>query len=80
MGGGRQCLMTETTVSAVDPIDTWACRRQDGKDLVQMWKEEKQLKGLKYKYLNTTDDLTKLNTEDTDYVMGNRQFFYLQYF
>lgn len=63
-------MMTMVRASVEDPIDGWACRRHDGRDLVASWMEDKQRRGLKYIVLNTTEDLIETDMEQVDYVMG----------
>ncbi|XP_054267620.1 alkaline phosphatase-like isoform X1 [Macrosteles quadrilineatus] len=70
MGGGRQCLMTNSSVTPQDPRDTWACSRGDNRDLVQTWVKHKQQLGLSHSYLTNTDDLTRLDPNNVDYVLG----------
>lgn len=53
-----------------DQIDTWSCRRNDGRDLIQTWKIDKEKKKATYKFLRNTGDLRNLDIDKTDYVLG----------
>lgn len=70
MGGGRQCLKSNITPTAEDPRDTWACSREDGKDLVNQWQQHKRELGANSAYLTSTEDLISLDTQSVDYVLG----------
>ncbi|XP_063234129.1 alkaline phosphatase-like [Bacillus rossius redtenbacheri] len=70
MGGGRQCLNTNLTLGPSDPLDTWSCRRQDGRELVSAWRQDKEARGLRHAVLANTRDLRQMDVDDTDYVLG----------
>lgn len=70
MGGGRQCLQSNVTDSDADPIDTWSCRRQDNRDLIKVWSDDKKSKNLKHKVVENTGGLLSGDTKDADYVLG----------
>ncbi|XP_046388952.1 alkaline phosphatase-like [Ischnura elegans] len=72
MGGGRQCLQSNVVDTAYDPIDRWACRRQDGLDLMKEWERDKQFRGLPYKVLSNAGDLRALTKDrnSSQYLLG----------
>ena len=70
MGGGLQCLTWNITNKPNDPIDTWSCKRGDGRDLIRTWKEDKEKRNATHKFLRNTKDLKDLDYAKTDYVLG----------
>lgn len=70
MGGGRQCLKTEIVDSDADPIDTWSCRRKDGKDLMKTWTADKVERRLHHKVVENTGSLLSEDTQQADFVLG----------
>ncbi|XP_034238800.1 alkaline phosphatase [Thrips palmi] len=70
MGGGRQCLQSNVVDSDADPIDTWSCRRKDNMDLIQAWKDDKESRKLKHKFVGNTGTLLAADTKEADYVLG----------
>ena len=68
MGGGRQVLMTNVTGTEKDPLDEWAGRRKDGRDLIDDWKKDKSDK--KAIVVQNNEELSAVNFEDTDYLLG----------
>lgn len=70
MGGGRQCLVSNVTGTDDDPIDKWSCISMDGRNLIEDWKKDKIERGLRSAVLQNNDDLNKLDTANTDFVLG----------
>ncbi|XP_026477992.1 LOW QUALITY PROTEIN: alkaline phosphatase, tissue-nonspecific isozyme-like [Ctenocephalides felis] len=70
MGGGRQCLVSNSNGSDADPIDTWACISKDGRDLISEWKRDKEDRKLKHSVVQNTAELQKIDPSETDYVFG----------
>uniref|UniRef100_A0A8D8VFS4 Alkaline phosphatase n=1 Tax=Cacopsylla melanoneura TaxID=428564 RepID=A0A8D8VFS4_9HEMI len=70
MGGGRQCMVTNSSFSPRDPEDVWSCKRKDGKDLVQEWALDKTRRGYSYKYVTHTEELSMVNVDNTDFLLG----------
>lgn len=70
MGGGRQCLVSNVTGSDADPLDTWACYSEDGRDLIGDWSNDKRSRNLKYAVVQNNDELDSLDTDNTDHVLG----------
>ncbi|KAI8431966.1 hypothetical protein MSG28_004499 [Choristoneura fumiferana] len=70
MGGGRQMLVSNSTGTAGDPINLWGCYRQDGLDLIQQYRDDKDQRGLKHSVVQNNRDLSSVNFDDTDYLMG----------
>ncbi|XP_059479347.1 alkaline phosphatase, tissue-nonspecific isozyme-like [Neocloeon triangulifer] len=79
LGGGRQCLVSNVTITAKDPIDTWACRRGDRLDLIRMWEEEKRAKGVSHSVVSKNKELTEVDFEKTDFLLGVFTNGFLQY-
>lgn len=74
MGGGRQCLVSNSNGSDADPIDTWACISKDGRDLISEWKRDKEDRKLKHSVVQNTAELQNIDPSETDYVFGKYNF------
>ncbi|XP_032517990.2 alkaline phosphatase-like [Danaus plexippus] len=70
MGGGRQSLMQNVTETSSDPMNSWTCSRRDGRDLIKVYKKDKEDRKLKYSVLSNNRDLKNLDVAETDYVLG----------
>lgn len=70
MGGGRQCLVSNSNGTDADPIDTWSCYSTDGRNLIRDWKLDKQNRHLTHSVLTNNDELKKFNPVESDYVLG----------
>lgn len=70
MGGGRQCLKSHVPNKTNDPIDSWACYSQDGRDLLKTWENDKIKRNFAYKIVSNNEELDNLNVNNTDYVLG----------
>ena len=70
MGGGRQMLRTSLNATEADPIDTWACRRRDGRDLISAWAVDKAARGASYAVVQNNADLAVVDYAATDYLLG----------
>lgn len=70
MGGGRQCLVSNVTTSPNDPVDTWSCYSTDGRDLIHDWHIDKEQRQLRHAILQNNNDLTNLNANNNDFVLG----------
>uniref|UniRef100_A0A6M2E1K4 Alkaline phosphatase n=1 Tax=Xenopsylla cheopis TaxID=163159 RepID=A0A6M2E1K4_XENCH len=70
MGGGRQCMVSNSNGSDADPIDTWACFSKDGRNLISEWKTDKEERKLQYAVVQNTGELQNVDTSNTDYVLG----------
>ncbi|XP_017089809.2 alkaline phosphatase [Drosophila bipectinata] len=70
MGGGRQMLVSNVTDSAADPLDTWASKSADGRDLIRDWRQLKEAEGVSHAVVQNNRELWNLNGENTDYVLG----------
>ncbi|KZC05781.1 Alkaline phosphatase, tissue-nonspecific isozyme [Dufourea novaeangliae] len=70
MGGGRQMMKSNATATEFDPIDTWAGRRQDGRDLIKEWTKDKASRKLSYRVVQNNEQLSKINTDKVDYLLG----------
>ncbi|XP_076240183.1 alkaline phosphatase [Calliopsis andreniformis] len=70
MGGGRQVMKSNATAGESDPIDTWACYRQDGRDLIDEWKRDKASRKLSFSVVENNEQLSKVDTDKVDYLLG----------
>ncbi|XP_005186059.1 alkaline phosphatase [Musca domestica] len=70
MGGGRQMLVSNVTDSEADPIDTWSCKSNDGRDLIQQWANIKAANNEAAVVVQNSGELDAINAQDTDYVLG----------
>ncbi|XP_076182344.1 alkaline phosphatase, tissue-nonspecific isozyme isoform X2 [Ptiloglossa arizonensis] len=70
MGGGRQTMKSNATATEFDPIDTWACKRQDGRDLIEEWRRDKESRNLLYSVVENNEQLSRVNTRKVDYLLG----------
>lgn len=71
MGGGRQCMVSGVVGTVQDPIDTWSCISNDGRDLINDWKQDKINRGKTNAVVQNNGELASLDTSNTDYVLGN---------
>jgi len=78
MGGGRKSFHAASTESgdARRPkdvmVDRHVCARTDGRNLVGEWIRDKASKRLSHRYLTDETDVNSLDTENTQYVLGER--------
>lgn len=70
MGGGRQVMKSNVTAGESDPIDNWACYRQDGRDLIDKWKQDKESKKLSFSVVENNEQLSKVDANKVDYLLG----------
>lgn len=70
MGGGRQMLQTNVSESKIDPIDHWAGRRGDGRNLINDWVADKKNKKVTYRVVQNSEELKSVNYDETDYLLG----------
>ncbi|EGI62845.1 PREDICTED: alkaline phosphatase, tissue-nonspecific isozyme isoform X2 [Acromyrmex echinatior] len=70
MGGGRQVMKSNVSASEFDPIDTWACYRQDGRDLINEWMRDKSDRNLAYKIVQNNEELSRVDIDNVDYLLG----------
>jgi alkaline phosphatase len=66
LGGGREHFLRTTDADPEQGVG----RRQDGKNLVEMWSADKQGRNAEYSYISHRDQLLALNTTRLDYVLG----------
>lgn len=70
MGGGRQCLVANINGTDADPLDTWSCiSKKEGRDLIQDWKTDKELRQVTYQVLENTQDLLNMNSS-SEFTLG----------
>lgn len=65
MGGGRKHLIPS---SIVDPENGQKGMRNDSKNLIEQWKFQTQSKNAKY--VDNIVDLFRVDTDETDYLLG----------
>ncbi|XP_014236948.1 alkaline phosphatase, tissue-nonspecific isozyme [Trichogramma pretiosum] len=70
MGGGRQMLRTDVSSTENDPLDMWAGRRADGRDLISAWEEDKKAKQAAYKVVENNHQLSQVDFDKVDYLLG----------
>ncbi|XP_023300319.2 alkaline phosphatase [Lucilia cuprina] len=70
MGGGRQMLVSNVSDTPLDPIDTWACKSKDGRDLIQEWSNIKSQRDQPHVVAQNTGELEAINPSEVDYILG----------
>jgi len=75
-GGGRRTFHTNTTL---DPEYGTKGRREDGRDLIQMWKDDKVRKNATHKYVWNKNGFDTVDPNYTDYVLGLFEPNHMQY-
>lgn len=71
MGGGYHYFVPNATETEMDPFDqNWGCDREDGQDLVEVWKQQKEAAGVKWKVARTRSDLELVDTANTEFLLG----------
>ncbi|XP_013162139.1 PREDICTED: alkaline phosphatase isoform X2 [Papilio xuthus] len=78
LGGGRQVLVSNSTGTPEDPISAWSCYRQDGRDLIDEYRRDKEDRNLKYQIVSNTRELLNIEN-DIDYLFGIFANEHLQY-
>lgn len=71
MGGGRQCLVSNVTNTPENPLDSWSCYSQDGRDLIRDWASDKERRSLRHAVVTNNEELNNLSHKNVEYVMGN---------
>ena len=49
----------------------WKCVREDGRDLVEEWKNNKRKTGAKHAFVDTKKSLRDINPGKVDYLLGS---------
>lgn len=70
MGGGRQTMKSNVSVNEFDALDTWACSRQDGRDLIADWIRDKSERNLAYRVVQNNEELSRVDVDNVDYLLG----------
>ncbi|KAH8357899.1 hypothetical protein KR200_009114 [Drosophila serrata] len=70
MGGGRQMLVSNVSHSDADPLDTWASKSADGRDLIRDWGRKKEAAGEAHAVIQNNRELWNLNGQEVDYLLG----------
>lgn len=70
MGGGRQCLVSNVSDTAEDPIDHWSCVSSDGRDLIRDWAVDKKNRKLRHATVTNNEELERLDANNADFVLG----------
>nr|QIJ77960.1 alkaline phosphatase [Macrobrachium nipponense] len=76
MGGGRQRLLPQSVIDVEEGVGGY---RLDGKDLISMWKSDKDSKGVSSAYVWNREDLLALDTANTDYLLGLFAYSHMDY-
>ncbi|KAK4310261.1 hypothetical protein Pmani_018154 [Petrolisthes manimaculis] len=80
MGGGYHYFVPNATETEFDPFDEeWGCDREDGQDLVEVWKQQKKAEGVNWAVARTLSDLQKVDTTNTEFLLGLFANDHLQY-
>lgn len=70
MGGGRQMLVSNVSDTPQDPIDTWACKSKDGRNLIQEWSNIKSSRSQAHVVAQNSGQLNNINPSEVDYILG----------
>lgn len=70
MGGGRQGMKSNVSATEFDPIDEWACRSNDGRDLLTAWAEDKMARKVSHQVVQNNEELSKIDYEKVEFVLG----------
>ncbi|XP_011495250.1 PREDICTED: alkaline phosphatase [Ceratosolen solmsi marchali] len=70
MGGGRQMLQTVVNTTESDPIDTWAGRRRDGRNLISDWMADKKSRKASFSVVQNNEELAEINYDKIDFLLG----------
>lgn len=70
MGGGRQMLQSSLNDTSSDPIDKWACRSKDGRDLIEKWRQDKKSRKISFEVVLNNEELSKVDYAKTDFLLG----------
>ncbi|XP_059045152.1 alkaline phosphatase, tissue-nonspecific isozyme-like isoform X2 [Achroia grisella] len=76
LGGGRLSLVSNKTETPNEstttdiPRNKWVCVRQDGLNLIDKYKKNKEMRGQKYAYVSNLTELQSFNANETDYLLG----------
>lgn len=63
-------MKSNASANEFDPIDTWACYRQDGRDLIDDWRRDKSNRKLAYSVVQNNDELSRVDVGKVDYLLG----------
>ena len=71
LGGGLQPLGAQSVGPTHSPNSTSSsCKRQDGRNLVQEWKQMRDVEGVSYAFASDTQELSDVDVDSTEYIMG----------
>ncbi|XP_050698535.1 uncharacterized protein LOC126986426 isoform X2 [Eriocheir sinensis] len=76
MGGGRRNLLPKTVRDVVENKKGY---RNDGKNLIEMWQQQKAAAGAKAAYVWNRNDLLAVDTSRTDYLLGLFGYSHMDY-
>lgn len=54
-------------------------KREDERNLIIAWKEDKKARGLKHKYVSNKKEFDDIDPKSTDYVLGEFYFYFIFY-
>lgn len=74
MGGGKRSFLGNSAASPLKDVpflpDKNMCSRTDGRDLIDEWIKDKASKQSSYRYVSNVSDISSLDTENTEYILG----------
>jgi alkaline phosphatase len=70
LGGGAFNFLPNNTISKAKTNTPFIGKRLDGRDLIQEWKDNHEIKNKKAKFIHTRDELLNLDSENVDHVLG----------
>lgn len=76
MGGGRQRFLPYDVIDEEEGLGGY---RQDGKNLLHLWKEDKEAQGANWSYVWNKHDLLAVDTANTDYLLGLFAYSHMDY-
>lgn len=63
-------MKSNVSAGEFDPVDTWACYRRDGRDLIDKWMKDKSDRMLAHSVVQNNEELSRLDTDNVDYLLG----------
>lgn len=77
LGGGRSNFLPVRKEDEI-PLDAKEMgKREDEKNLIIAWNEDKKARGLKYKYVSNRKEFDAIDPKNTDYLLGKLQNLYI---
>jgi len=70
MGGGKKSFEANSPPNPKETVEKSLCVRSDRRDLIREWIDDKQSNNLSHQFLTNVHDMKSLDTEQTEYVLG----------